>query len=696
MKRKPLLWAAAAAMLACSACTDATPGGSGALDADSGSESAGSGGGTGETAAATSFSGGELSLIAYDSCSALLSDLIERGLDQVGPYGFTSGGWPPVFPASDDTMADDSADVAESAATTQAASGGDGEFSGTNNQVVGVDELDLVKTDGEILVLAANNALQVIDITDRTPVKVGDITMGDESWVSGLFLLSDRRALVVASTWATAPLDDPEASTESGVSLTELLEVDLDNLKVVSTTQLEGDYVSARQIGDTVRVVMAARPERLEFLYPSGPSSEDAALQANQEVVRNSEISDWLPHYRTVVDGQASEANQITDCSNVHLPPQQSGMSTASVLTLNTAGGVDLVDAVTVLTDSSTVYSATDRMVIATPNFPTFGPFDEAVDDTEPDLGLHTFDITDPSRTSYVASGMIEGYLLNQFSLDVYDGRLRVAVTSGSPWGSGPESSSSVVVLEESGSDLVETGRVDGLGKTETIHSVRFMGDTAYVVTFRQTDPLYVIDLSDPNNPEVAGELKIPGFSRYLHPVGDDLLVGVGQDATDEGQTTGVQVSVFDVSDPANPVRVSQESLGGRDSHSTVEWDHRAFQFWAPTRVALVPVTQWNVDAGEDEGGPDGSSAVVALTVGDDGSLTEQGRVAVAAISECWEDHYEDSGEVVEQCYSYPDEVQRSVVANDTIYAIGWQTLTAANLNDFETIGQLELTRFEN
>ena len=134
-------------------------------------------------------------------------------------------------------------------------------------------------------------------------------------------------------------------------------------------------------------------------------------------------------------------------------------------------------------------------------------------------------------------------------------------------------------------------GSVEGLGKGERIFAVRFMGDAGYVVTFRQTDPLYTLDLSDPSAPRVRGELKIPGYSAYLHPVGDGLLLGVGQDADEEtGQVQGLQLSLFDVSDLAKPARLQQLKLGDRFSSSAVEWNHHAFLWWPATKLAMLPV----------------------------------------------------------------------------------------------------------
>ncbi len=166
------------------------------------------------------------------------------------------------------------------------------------------------------------------------------------------------------------------------------------------------------------------------------------------------------------------------------------------------------------------------------------------------------------------------------------------STTSPAWWGPVSDSESLVTVLSQDRGELREIGSVDGLGETEQIYSVRFMGDTAYVVTFRQTDPLYTVDLSDPSDPRVVGELKILGYSAYLHPVGEDLLLGVGQDATETGRIQGTQISLFDVSDLSNPRRIDTITLS-EGSNSEVEYDHHAFLYWPDTGLGMIPVQQW-------------------------------------------------------------------------------------------------------
>ena len=257
-------------------------------------------------------------------------------------------------------------------------------------------------------------------------------------------------------------------------------------------------------------------------------------------------------------------------------PAVFSGAGVLTVYTVDLDKGLPAVDADAVFTDADTVYASPSSLYVATQRYDTQAEY----------TSIHRFDISDPDRTGYAASGAVPGSLLNQFSLSEDKGVLRAATTVG--WGAAAESR--VTTLSERGGRLVQRGQVGGLGPGERIFAVRFLGDVGYVVTFRQTDPLYTVDLADPDHPRVRGELKIPGYSAYLHPVGDDLLLGVGQEATDDGRVQGLQLSLFDVSDLARPVRLQRAQLGQRFSSSAVEWDHHAFLWWPATKLALLPI----------------------------------------------------------------------------------------------------------
>jgi hypothetical protein len=260
--------------------------------------------------------------------------------------------------------------------------------------------------------------------------------------------------------------------------------------------------------------------------------------------------------------------------------------------------------------------------------------------------------------------------------------------------GGAPQSESFLTVLERQGDKLVTKGQVGGLGPNETIQSVRFTGDTAYVVTFRQTDPLYVLDLADPAAPRVLGELKVTGFSSYLHPVADDRLVGVGQSADDEGRTQGLQVSLIDVADPAKPSLVDRESV--RNGYSNAEHDHRAFLWWGASEVAVVPASAWTEVAGSEGGAGENFSGAIVYritrsSVEEKGRITQTGHLPEAG--QASGQTSEGEGAVAPDFVGVAPEIMRSVVVGDTLYTVSPLGVMASDLDSLEETGWALLPR---
>lgn len=413
---------------------------------------------------------------------------------------------------------------------------------------------------------------------------------------------------------------------------------------VVDRVEVEGGYVSARASGGAVRLVTTSTPY-LPFVDPwlmmtpeqqqSGTeddleASEDAALARNQDVVRSAQAADWLPDLVERADDGTVASRTPVGCDSVAHPGDDAGSGTLSVLTLDPAAEQTLAGTTSVAADGSVVYASTDRLYVATTRGGWLWGWGGGGGDPLT-TQLHGFDTTDPRGTTWLGSGSVEGWLLGSWAMDAYDGHLRVGVTSESPVASGaagdgasavapepttlPSTTSSVVVLRETADGLVEVGRVDDLGPTETIRSLRWFDDLAVVVTFRQTDPLYTVDLADPTTPRVLGELKVTGYSGYLHPVGDGMLLGVGQEADTAGTTQGTKVETYDVSDLAAPTAVS--SLVWPQSSSAVEWDSRLFAYLPGRRTAVLPLERYDAEQY--------SSGLVAVAVGTDGAVTETG-----------------------------------------------------------------------
>ena len=610
-------------------------------------------------------------LVQFDECDAFLDYVISHGVELVGPYGFGGSMWAfPLGRAAADTTA---------AAEEATQGGSDGEFSGTNVQVEGVDEPDMVKTDGERIVLLAEDDLIVVDVTGSEPVEMGRLEIGDIS-VQSLFLSGDR-VLLFGSVWSAVPMplaEDRMIAPVPDTPTVRILEVDISSdPELVRTMSIDGAFVSGRMVEDSVRLVLSSGPVGFEWSYPTGSGlrAEREAIEENQQIIRDSSPDNWIPYYLvTDADGDVVDEGTLFECGRASHPEEFSGLDMLSVVTIDLASGLEVVDATGVLAAGDTVYSSERNLYVATQRWTDWqwldtGEIDERPE--EPTTEIHMFDISSPDEAEYVASGSVDGYLLNQFSMDEHERALRVATTtSPNGWGGEEESESKITVLQRSGANLARVGEVGGLGKTEQIYSVRFMGDVGYVVTFRQTDPLYTIDLSDPSAPVMMGELKIPGYSAYLHPVGEGLVMGIGQDATERGQVLGTQVSIFDVSDLANPERVDTFTLS-EGTNSQVEYDHHAFLYWEG--LTVIPVQKYWWDEEKDEI----FTGAIALRVAEDGEL-------------------EDLGEIVhprgeDPDWSWQSQILRSTVIGDALYTISGDGVLKSDLASLDDLAWLDL-----
>ena len=592
-------------------------------------------------------------LVPFTACDDLLTYLWAEASARVGPYGLEGGGWyggPGIFLEDTMRMAVDDGAVAmpesvpmgggsdaPTASNAVAAQADDGsksmeagvDFSGTNVQELGIDEPDLIKTDGNRILIVEDEWLHHVDVSGGTAVLTDSIELAGH-WGSEMLLDGDR-LLVLAQTEGWGGEGGGSDSIDAAVSrlvapgnyksLTTLVEVDLSdpaNLGIANTLTVEGRYVSARVVNGAARVVLTSGPEQLPFVYPQNSAGEERATEFNRQVIAESVVADWLPSYvHETADGTLTDG-LLVDCDGVSHPTEFAGFSTLSVVTVDLSAPMVAPDTTSVLADGQTIYAGGEHLYVATTSYVDQVDDESTWEEMDRNFAtsIHQFRVSDPAATVYVGSGSVPGHVLNQFSMSEHAGHLRVATTLGGPWGFRDESESVVTVLAaDTGEDLVQVGQVGDMGKGERIYAVRFVGDVGYVVTFRQTDPFYTIDLSDPANPVVRGELKITGYSGYLHPIDENLVLGIGQEATETGRTMGTKVTLFDVSDLDNPTALDTWAPGGGGS-SSAEWDHRAFLWWAPLDLAVLPFQDWN----------SGEAAAVALRIAD-GTITEVGRI---------------------------------------------------------------------
>lgn len=632
------------------------------------------------------------SLERFDACPQLLEHLKSEALKRVGPWGLPGTGGPGAVALESTTTARGAADTAAGAAAPDA-------FSGTNVQEANVDEPDVVKTDGRHLFTvrtAPNSAdgrqmLTSIAIGDRAPSVADDVMLPEGSGYQ--LLLARDRMLAIGQQGGQGIAVDVDARVgmpapggEAGTVIAILDVADRAAMRITHKLELDGFYVSARMIDGIARLVLNTQTTHIPFAQPTGSTLEDQrkTLAQNKAKIRNSTVADWLPRF-TLTDaaGETISDGTIATCDTTFHPKTFSGFGEMSVVTVD-PDDPNPRNSATVVGAASTVYASTSNLYVATQEWPEAQPLvlrerpvgaPEAIPAPAKSV-LHRFDIADAQRAVYAASGEVRGTILNQWSMSEHDGFLRVATTedrfqqSTAPEAL-PATSSFVTVLDARADELVKVGGIDDISPGERIYGVRFMGATGYMVTFRQIDPLHVIDLADPRAPRLRGELKIPGYSAYLHPVGDGLLLGIGRDADLEGRPLGVSVSLFDVNDPAAPKRIAFERLV--DTYTNVEYDHHAFTWWEPERLALFPVELQNVIVGEPIA-PDGreiapapdkavpTSYLYSFRV-DDGGLTKVARLSHA-----------------EHAQRYAGQITRSIVVGDTIYSLSTAGLAASDL----------------
>jgi uncharacterized secreted protein with C-terminal beta-propeller domain len=529
-------------------------------------------------------------LAAFGSCGQLLDYAKGQTKRYVGPYGFGGGG------IAVDTGVPTAAPAVPARAATPVAGV---DYSGTNVQEDGVDEPDMVKTDGKALFVATGGKVRAVDVSGEKPRLLDSLAL-EAGWSHELLLHGDRLlALTQGGYWIVPQPGLARAIMPPQPARAVLTEIDVSNparLRLVRSLELDGSYVAARLVGSVVRIVTSAQiPAALPFVQPtaSTPEAVDAATAKNRAIFTRSKAARWLPSYRIKRAGaKAGAPRPLVQCRHVRRTSSFSGLGMLTVLTVDLAKGLQPVDSAAVMTDGRIVYASPESLYVATERWadrPDPAKPTEAQEGVRTDI--HKFDISSPVKTYYRGSGSVSGLLLNQWSLSEHKGVLRVVSTETPAWwGVGRESESFLTTLRGGGGTLTQVGRVGGLGKGERVYSVRFVGDTGYVVTFRQTDPLYTLDLSEPERPRVLGELKIPGYSAYLHPIGDDLLLGVGQDANEQGRPQGTQLSIFDVSDLRKPTRIFTRHLG--PGWSEAEGDHHAFLYWPRTGFVMVPFNQ--------------------------------------------------------------------------------------------------------
>jgi hypothetical protein len=654
-------------------------------------------------------------LLRYQTCEALESDLkalvlaeARADLEQYRDY-----------PWSD---AEDGGD-GEPASGGDDDSGGDGrdegeDYSGTNNQEDGVDEADLVKTDGYHIYTLNGNRLHIFGVPEFGQLIPESVT---ELEGHPRELLVDRDAekaaifsmVNVGSLPEEHPLralvgypdDDDESRWYYRINeLTKITVLDISdrtNPSLVREVYVEGWYDTAREIGGSVRMASYSYLH-LPFLWElwsqwyENEENVEATMAWAEDQVAELTVSDFVPQvYIRAADGSfVTQSLTGSACNSFQRPTDSRGRGLVSLISFDLFGETLAFDHDHVLANYPTFYASKDMLVITEPANDWWW-FWTNEDDAEM-LNVHAFDISQPGTTSYLASGRVEGTLFDPFSIDEEDGFLRLATTTNrwARWWqedpAPPENHIFVLGASETPGQMAIVGHVGDIAPGEQIMSARLVGDKGYLVTFEQVDPLFTLDLSNPSNPKVVGELKVPGFSTYLHPIADGKLLAIGYGGDDEGTNWETQISLFDVSNFAAPKldTTLPIAMDADWAWSEALYEHKAFTYWGKDQLLAVPQSSYAYVGETEEGWSDyryTSRLQLVHVDAEGGKLTQKGTI----------DHSDFYNQASDEYRWWHTDVRRSIFMGDYIYVLSDLAITVHKTADLGQVTEQTLPGYQ-
>ncbi len=528
------------------------------------------------------------------------------------------------------------------------------DYSTTNIQVEEVDEADIVKTDGEYLYVVSNQSVFILRASPDNLEILSQLRLNGT--LNGIFINGNKLVVFGSSDYGSVFVERSVSIFGPGYSSppkTFIRVFDISNrsspISTRNVTQ-DGSYLNSRMIGNYVYAVIN------EAAWVNDGDVKLPVAYSNDQ-------------FREIPATEIYYSN-ITDY----------GYTFTTIVAINLKNDAEQPTYKTILV------GATRRMYVSLDNMYITLPRQQDAAGVERTL-IYRIHLEE-SSIEVEANGEVPGRVLNQFSMDEYDGYFRIATTTGSLWSG--TSRNHVYVLNMS---LGITGRLEGLARGERIYSARFMGDEFYLVTFRKVDPLFVIDLQDPENPSVLGELKVTGYSDYLHPYDENHVIGVGKEtvAAEKGDFSwyqGVKISLFNVSDVLNPEEIDKDEIGDRGTDSPVLTDHKAFLFEREKQLLVIPVLVAEIDEAKYPSGVPPNAY---------GDHVWQGAYVYKITLEGLElrgniTHIEDGTDLQSSYYHYsPYSVTRALYIDNVLYTISDKKIKMNSLETLEEIGEILL-----
>jgi len=620
------------------------------------------------------------------------------------------------------SVAMDSAGSAPSAAPTMV-NAEEGSYSTTNNQVSGVDEADIIKTDGKYIYTVSGSTVYIVKAYPGADAEiVSSIKFKEQP--QGLFISKDYLA-VFGNFYDLDFFKEINFKPRQGMTFFNIYSIkDKENPELVKEYKFEGNYFQSRMTGDYVYFVTTTAPEfRKDYPTPlmldgttikpmpvrdiyyfdipyssvqfanvhsinlespgSDVNSKSVAVENSQNMYMNDKnifityteyINEWELRNKIIIEMMQ---NELTDADKETVAKIKATDNEVLSQQEKESKILNIVYSYINFLSSDEQQAFQDQV-------------DEALQTKLDEYEHMEYTIinriaVDKGEITVEANGKVPGYVNNQFSMDEKDDVLRIATTISQRWtylkgeSQNTESTNNVFTLNK---DLEILDSLKGIAKSETIQSTRFMDDRLYMVTFRQVDPFFVFDLSNPSEIKELGKLKVPGFSRYLHPYDENTIIGIGRDASAvTGQTRGLKISLFDVTDVTNPKEIAKFVTSEKYAQSTAEYEHKAFLFSKANNLLVIPAYSmtyrdcWGNSCPTYQNREDYNGAMVFKVTKD--SIEMRGII----------DHSLGS-----KNQYYGPLVERSLYIQDMLYTKSQGLLRINNIDDLSKVKNIEFT----
>lgn len=593
-------------------------------------------------------------------------------------YGFFSRGF-------SETIVEEAMDGAapESPAAAPAESAKSNDFSETNIQVAGVDEGDIIKTDGEYIYHIQHYRLNIFKAYPAEELSLIKSINFDDFYFQEIYI-HDNQLIIIGNKHQS--MNDAEISEKLTSSkearimppynyyknFAKVIVMDrTKDFNILKEFEIEGNYFSSRRVNDNLYMVT----NKSMYTYmPMARQTSFGRYEYTEKLVIET------PYYKE--DKAPLDNIPVED---IYYFPNFSTPEYMTISTLNLADLSKTVHLETYIGASHSIYASTENLYVANTQYQHNNTIWERNTNTESKTEIHKIKLED-GKTSYIGSGIVDGRILNQFSMDEREGYFRIATTTGEAWRNDEFTSKNHLFVLDN--NLKVVGSVMDIAPTERIYSMRFMGDKAYMVTFRETDPFYVIDLKEPTSPKILGYLKIPGYSNYLHPYDENHIIGFGKEVHETKNgffDGGVKIAVFDVSDVTNPIEKFKVEIGGRGTHSELLYNHKALLFDKSRNLLALPITVYSEEASAENFwyGNFEFQGVYVYQLDMENGFNLKGKITHLA-----EDDYMKAGSY----YYYGDKnIQRILRIEDTLYTVSGQELRANRLQDLMEVRSIKV-----